>query len=127
MFFQNDLMGNCLAAYMSFERRTKREIRFPKVKPHAPNTVQTPAREQLNFWERVKQSIWAIGTRLRENDMKYAIKAGMATAILAAPAFFETTRPIFTEYRGEWALISVWELSIIMVNNILSCFYSFLL
>lgn len=31
----------------------------------------------------------------------------MATAILAAPAFFETTRPIFVEYRGEWALISV--------------------
>jgi hypothetical protein len=31
----------------------------------------------------------------------------MATAALAAPAFINATRPIFTEYRGEWALISV--------------------
>ena len=40
--------------------------------------------------------------------MKYAFKAGMATAMLAAPAFFESTRPVFVDYRGEWALISVW-------------------
>lgn len=39
--------------------------------------------------------------------MKYAFKAGMATAMLAAPAFFKSTRPTFVEYRGEWALISV--------------------
>ena len=57
--------------------------------------------------DRVGQSIWAVGARLKENDTKYAFKTGMATAMLAAPAFFETTRPIFTEYRGEWALISV--------------------
>lgn len=56
---------------------------------------------------RVKQTIWTIGARLKQQDSKYAIKAGMATAILAAPAFFERTRPVFVEYRGEWALISV--------------------
>lgn len=39
--------------------------------------------------------------------MKYAIKAGMATAILAAPAFFDATRPIFVDYYFDWALISV--------------------
>ena len=39
--------------------------------------------------------------------MKFAVKAGMATAMLAAPAFFDATRPVFVEYRGEWALISV--------------------
>ena len=48
-----------------------------------------------------------MGARLRQQDMKYAFKAGMATAMLAAPAFFESTRPVFVEYRGEWALISV--------------------
>lgn len=57
--------------------------------------------------DRVGRSIWAFGARLRENDLKYAIKAGMATAMLASPAFFDTTRPVFVEYRGEWALISV--------------------
>ena len=82
-------------------------VSFPKVKPHAPNTIQTPGRENLPFWGRFKQSIWAIGARMKENDMKYSFKTGMALAMLAAPAFFESTRPIFTEYRGEWALISV--------------------
>jgi hypothetical protein len=31
----------------------------------------------------------------------------MATALLAAPAFLDSTRPIFLEYWGDWALISV--------------------
>ncbi|KAI0652901.1 Fusaric acid resistance protein-like-domain-containing protein [Cubamyces menziesii] len=83
-----------------------RAVSFPKVTPHAPNTIQTPARENLTFIGRVKQSLWALGARLKQQDMKYAFKTGMATAILAAPAFFEVTRPIFVEYRGEWALIS---------------------
>ncbi|KIP04140.1 hypothetical protein PHLGIDRAFT_93906 [Phlebiopsis gigantea 11061_1 CR5-6] len=81
-------------------------VAFPKITPHAPNTKQTPSRRDLSFVDRVGRSVWAFGARLRENDMKYAIKAGMATAILAAPAFFEVTRPLFVEYRGEWALIS---------------------
>ncbi|KAG8970045.1 hypothetical protein FRC03_011844 [Tulasnella sp. 419] len=79
---------------------------FPKIRPHAPNTIQTPSRNTLTFVGKLKQSFWSLGARLREPDLKYAIKAGMATAILAAPAFFEATRPLFMEYRGEWALIS---------------------
>jgi hypothetical protein len=31
----------------------------------------------------------------------------MATALLAAPAFFDQTRPIFVDLWGDWALISV--------------------
>ena len=56
---------------------------------------------------RLNQSLWALGARLKEKDIKYSFKVGMAAAMLAAPAFFDATRPIFTEYRGEWALISV--------------------
>lgn len=44
---------------------------------------------------------------MKERDIKFALKAGMATAILAAPAFFDVTRPIFVDYWGDWALISV--------------------
>ena len=44
---------------------------------------------------------------MKEPDIKHAFKAGMATAMLAAPAFFDSTRPLFLHYRGEWALISV--------------------
>lgn len=83
------------------------QVHFPKIRPHAPNTVLTPKRSTLTLWGRIKQSLWVIGGRLKEPDIKYAVKVGMATAVLAAPAFINTTRPIFTEYRGEWALISV--------------------
>lgn len=38
--------------------------------------------------------------------MKYSIKTGVATAILALPSVVDSTRPLFMEYRGEWALIS---------------------
>jgi hypothetical protein len=80
---------------------------FAKVRPHAPDTVQTPARAGLSAWRRFKLSLWAFGARMRDHDIKYAVKTGAATAMLAAPAFFEVTRPTFMEYRGEWALISV--------------------
>ena len=80
---------------------------FPKVRPHAPDTVQTPSRAGLSAWRRFQLSLWAIGARLQDHDVKYAVKTGLATAALAAPAFIERTRPTFLEYRGEWALISV--------------------
>lgn len=79
---------------------------FPKVRPHAPNTVSMPPTTTLSILGRAKQLLWRVGARAQESDVKYAIKAGMATAMLAAPAFFEVTRPTFMEYRGEWALIS---------------------
>ncbi|KAJ7678691.1 hypothetical protein B0H17DRAFT_102075 [Mycena rosella] len=79
---------------------------FPKVRPHAPNTIQTPAWDRLTRIGKIKQQVWTIGKRLTENDAKYAIKAGMATALLAAPAFFDKTRPIFMALWGHWALIS---------------------
>jgi hypothetical protein len=51
--------------------------------------------------------MWILGARLKERDIKHAFKAGMGMSILAAPAFFDATRPVFVDYRGEWALISV--------------------
>lgn len=111
----SDILNHRSAAYFLPEPAHK-AVAFPKITPHAPNTKQTPARKDLSFIDRIGQSIWALGARLRENDLKYAIKAGMATAMLAAPAFFDRTRPIFVEYRGEWALISVTALSFNVVT-----------
>ena len=51
--------------------------------------------------------LWVAGRRLTERDSKFAVKAGMATSLLALPAFLESTRPTFVEYWGDWALISV--------------------
>lgn len=80
---------------------------FPKIRAHLPNTTHTPARETLGPWGRIKHRFWTIVTRLKDGDMRYSFKVGVSTAILAAPAFIDSTRPIFVEYRGEWALISV--------------------
>ncbi|KAJ4490925.1 Fusaric acid resistance protein-like-domain-containing protein [Lentinula aciculospora] len=79
---------------------------FPKVTPHAPDTIQTPSRKNLTFIGKMKQGLWWLGKRLNERDTKFAVKAGMATGILAAPAFFDSTRPFFVKYYGDWALIS---------------------
>ncbi|KAF4621168.1 hypothetical protein D9613_000656 [Agrocybe pediades] len=79
---------------------------FPKIRPHAPDTIQTPPRSELTFTGKVKQIAWTIGKRLKERDTKYAIKAGIATMILAFPAFLDSTRPTFVAYWGDWALIS---------------------
>ncbi|KAF8161056.1 Fusaric acid resistance protein-like-domain-containing protein [Crassisporium funariophilum] len=79
---------------------------FPKIRPHAPDTIQTPPRHKLTFLGRIKHTLWMIGKRLKERDTKYAIKAGMATSILAFPAFMDSTRPTFVAYWGDWALIS---------------------
>ncbi|PPQ75741.1 hypothetical protein CVT24_002587 [Panaeolus cyanescens] len=79
---------------------------FPKIRPHAPNTIQTPNRSQLTFKGKIYQTIWEIGKRLTERDIKYAVKAGLATAILASPAFIAKARPTFIAYYGDWALIS---------------------
>jgi hypothetical protein len=95
-----------LAAFIIPEHRQTHPS-FPKVRPHAPNTIQTPPWSNLTLIGKAKQSVWTIWKRLTERDTKYAVKAGMAMAILAAPAFFESTRPIFIKYWGDWALISV--------------------
>jgi len=94
------------AAYFNSSNR-RRPPSFPKVRPHAPDTIQTPPRDKLPLIGRIKQMLWAIGHRLAERDAKFAMKAGMAVAMLASPAFIGPTRPIFVEYWGEWALISV--------------------
>lgn len=87
-------------------RDRRKKPMFPKVTPHAPNTMQTPSRD-LSIVGRANRILWIVGARLRKRDIKYAFKAGMGTAALAAPAFFDSTRPVFMAYRGEWALISV--------------------
>ncbi|KDQ07157.1 hypothetical protein BOTBODRAFT_167215 [Botryobasidium botryosum FD-172 SS1] len=88
------------------DKPIKKDSRFPRIRPHAPNTAHRPPLATLSWSGRMKQSFWALGTRLGEPDMKYAIKTGVATAMLASPAFIDQTRALFIELKGEWALIS---------------------
>ena len=101
------LIDSGITAGILTKEKSRIAYSFPKVRPHAPDTVQTPSHAGLSAWRRFKLSLWAVGARLRDHDIKYAVKTGLATAMLAAPAFIEETRPTFMEYRGEWALISV--------------------
>lgn len=97
--------------------------KFPKIRPHAPRTLQTPGPSHATVIGKFKARLWRIGTRLQQSDIKYALKAGVSIvcplkatvdfwdidcwqAVLAAPAFFDATRPIFLQYRGQWALIT---------------------
>lgn len=100
------LMSCFVAAYITPDHR-RPVASFPKVRPHAPNTIQTPPRNKLPLVGRIKQTLWEVGKRLSERDTKYAFKVGMAIAMLASPAFFDATRPIFVENWGDWALVSV--------------------
>ena len=80
---------------------------FPKVRPHAPDTIQTPPWHTLSLTGKINQTLWSIGKRFGERDTKFALKTGMAVALLAAPAFIDSTRPTFVDFFGDWALISV--------------------
>ncbi|KDR75940.1 hypothetical protein GALMADRAFT_68130 [Galerina marginata CBS 339.88] len=96
---------NIRRTYMIPPHRTPHPA-FPKIRPHAPDTIQTPSRHQLSLIGKINQTLWIIGKRLKERDTKYAIKAGIATVVLAFPAFVDSTRPTFIDYWGDWALIS---------------------
>lgn len=60
-----------------------RNAAFPRVAPHAPNTAQTPPREQLSLGGRVKRTLWNVGARAREPDMLYAVKTGACCGAVA--------------------------------------------
>lgn len=79
---------------------------FPRTQRDERGTLLTPGPQGLSLRRRFYQWAWEIGSRLSEPDMRYAIKTGLAGAMLAAPAYIERTRPIFLEYKGEWALIA---------------------
>ncbi|KAJ9120974.1 hypothetical protein QFC24_004954 [Naganishia onofrii] len=81
---------------------------FPKRDKNNPNTLTTPSHATLTKREKIYQALWALQARLRENDIKYALKVGLGTVVLASPAFSTRYRDTFLEFRGEWALIAFW-------------------
>lgn len=77
---------------------------FPSNRRHARNTDQTP--KALTWKEKMNRVVWSLGEFFRQPDTKFAIKAGVGSALLASPAFFPSTRPMFTKFQGQWALVS---------------------
>lgn len=79
-------------------------INLPSTRAHQENTKQTPL--AMTTRDRLYRHIWRLGLFLKEPDTKFAIKAGLGAAVLASPAFFKSTRHLFTAYKGQWALVS---------------------
>ncbi|TKY86727.1 hypothetical protein EX895_004367 [Sporisorium graminicola] len=77
---------------------------FPSNRRHAVDTHQTP--KAMTWQEKLQRLVWQIGEFFRQPDTKFSIKAGLGSALLASPAFFPSTRPIFTKFQGQWALVS---------------------
>ncbi|GHJ83768.1 hypothetical protein NliqN6_0170 [Naganishia liquefaciens] len=96
---------------------------FPKKDKNSPNTLTIPARSTLTRRERIYQKLWKLQARLKENDIKYAIKVGLGTVILSAPAFTATYHDTFLEFRGEWALIAFWATMSLSVGSTNLSFY----
>ncbi|EIW83515.1 hypothetical protein CONPUDRAFT_81418 [Coniophora puteana RWD-64-598 SS2] len=103
---RRDAFQHRLSTFFKAPETHHRKVSFPQFKPHAPNTILTPNRANLPFLGRLKRRLWETREKLKGRNIKFAIKNGISLAILASPAFFDRTRPMFLEYRGEWALVS---------------------
>ncbi|PKY38564.1 hypothetical protein RhiirA4_336561 [Rhizophagus irregularis] len=87
----------------SFDEKIKKK--FPENTNNLFNTIQTPIPK--TFAQKFTIKMWKSLTWFRQFEVKYAFKAAVSTAILASPAFIESTRELFWQYRGEWACISM--------------------
>lgn len=79
-------------------------MNLPSTRAHQENTKQTPL--AMTTRQRFNRFVWKLGQFLKEPETKFAIKAGLGSAILASPAFIKSTRGQFTAYKGQWALVS---------------------
>ncbi|KAL8290329.1 hypothetical protein RQP46_002587 [Phenoliferia psychrophenolica] len=78
---------------------------FPEIVDGALSSHQLPA-SQLGFLGRLKRGFWHFGWHLKQPNVLFSIKTGTGVSILASAAFIPSLRPIWIEWRGEWALIS---------------------
>ncbi|WVQ80164.1 hypothetical protein IAT38_002269 [Cryptococcus sp. DSM 104549] len=79
---------------------------FPKNSRNTTSQLTERLQPRFTKFERFMQAWGALEERLEQPDMRYAIKTGLGGAMLALPAYTETTREIFLHYRGEWALVA---------------------
>lgn len=69
------------------------------------NTLHTPMPKTK--WRRFFINVWRTFSLFKLQKIRYAIKATIATILLATPAFVEYSRDWYREYRMEWALITL--------------------
>ncbi|CCX09460.1 Similar to Uncharacterized protein C26F1.08c; acc. no. Q10495 [Pyronema omphalodes CBS 100304] len=50
--------------------------------------------------------VWKGLSALRNDNVKFSVKVGLGAGLYALPAFIPYTRPMFSQWRGEWGLVS---------------------
>ena len=55
----------------------------------------------------LRRQIWLFFIKLKSADVRYALKTGIGGGLLGAFAFNHVTRPLFVQYSGNWAVLSV--------------------
>ncbi|KAJ8295574.1 putative membrane protein [Rhodotorula toruloides] len=104
-----------LLAHISTDRQLDSTLtqRAEQLGRQLSRALQTPRRKhrsvdaaELSLLGRVKLSMWHLAYHLRQPNLRFAIKTGAGAAILSAPAFVPSLRPLWLTWRGEWSLIS---------------------
>ena len=73
----------------------------PSNSPTSPPSLENaPGKQRLGY------RIWKSLGIFRRDDTKFAIKVGTGAALYALPSFVTYTRPIYSQWRGEWGLVS---------------------
>ena len=86
----------------------KRKSSFNAFVPNERNTMNTLHTPQpTTTWRKFFLKMWRTFSLFKMQKVRYATKATVATIILAAPAFMESTNQWFRTWRMEWALITV--------------------
>ncbi|KAL1921246.1 uncharacterized protein VTP21DRAFT_10962 [Calcarisporiella thermophila] len=78
---------------------------FQPMERNTMDTLHTPLPRTV--WRRFLLNIWSWLSYLRQFEVLFAFKCSVTAILAAVPAFLHSTRPIFREYRGEWAIITL--------------------
>jgi hypothetical protein len=96
-----------LCAYVERKRRPS-VYKMPvqhKEKPKEPKSRHGA----LNY------RLWKFFEKLRKPEIKFAVKVGVGSILLALPAFTETYGELYAHWRGEWALLSYF---VVIANSV---------
>ena len=77
--------------------------------PNPPESHNSPSLTKIGGdtpEQRLGYRIWRSLGVFRRDDTKFAVKVGAGAAIYALPSFLQSTRPLYSHWRGEWGLLS---------------------
>lgn len=111
-------LGNELIAFMRIVDRYAQECAHPSprsfgwlrfwAKPptNAPKSKFVPFTQVRPETPTLGLRVWRSLTAFRKPAVQFGFKVGLGAALFAVPAYNSTWRPVFTQWRGEWGLVT---------------------